>query len=215
MPPNIPLDSAALLACGVITGFGAVVNRAGVEPGSSVVVIGVGGVGLNSVQGAHLAGAHPLIAVDLLDNKLEAAADFGATNTLNAAKIDIKDAVSEITGGRMADYVFVTVGNASAAEQAYKLSGTRGTIVFVGIPDWVTAIPIPIGRTILSEKTITGSLMGTTRLSVDVPRLVKLYEDGRLKLDELISARYPLDQINDAIKATQSGSSLRNAILFA
>jgi Zn-dependent alcohol dehydrogenase len=210
----MPLESAALLACGVITGLGAVVNRAQVEPGSSVVVIGAGGVGLNSVQGACLAGAHPIIAIDLLDSKLEASCAFGATHALNAINEDVEAAVSEITGGRLADYVFVTVGNATAAEQAYSLAGKRGTVVFVGIPDWVTATPVPIGPTILSEKTITGSLMGTTRLSVDVPWLVALYEDNRLKLDELITARYPLSQINDAIEATQSGTALRNVILF-
>jgi NDMA-dependent alcohol dehydrogenase len=214
VPKEMPLETAALLACGVITGLGAVVNRAQVEPGSSVVVIGAGGVGLNSVQGACLAGAHPIIAIDLLDSKLEASYAFGATHTLNAINEDVEAAVSEITGGRLADYVFVTVGNVSAAEQAYSLTRKRGMVVLVGIPDWITAMPVPIGPTILSEKTITGSLMGTTRLSVDVPRLVALYEDNRLKLDELITARYSLSQINDAIETTQSGTVLRNVILF-
>jgi NDMA-dependent alcohol dehydrogenase len=214
VPKEMPLDSAALLACGVITGLGAVVNKARVEPGSSVVVIGVGGVGLNSVQGARLAGAHPIIAVDLLDNKLDASFAFGATHTINARNDDVEAAVSEITGGRLADYVFVTVGNVTAAEQAYSLARRGGTVVLVGIPDWTTAMPVPIGSTVVSEKTITGSLMGTTRLSVDVPRLVALYEDKRLKLDELITARYALSQINDAIEATESGAVLRNVILF-
>ncbi len=214
VPKEMPLESAALLACGVITGLGAVVNRAQVEPGSSVVVIGAGGVGLNSVQGARLAGAHPIIAVDLLDSKLEASCAFGATHTINATDKDVKAAVSEITGGRLADYVFVTVGVVAAAEQAYSLTRKRGTVVLVGIPDWTTAMPVPIGPTVVSEKTITGSLMGTTRLSVDVPRLVALYEDKRLKLDELITARYSLSQINDAIEVTESGTALRNVILF-
>ena len=208
------LESAALLACGVITGIGAVVNRAQVAPGSSVAVLGVGGVGLNAIQGARLVGAHPIIAIDLADIKLEMSSAFGATHTVNAARDDVQAAVSEITGGRLADYVFVTVGSVAAAEQAYSLTGKRGTAVFVGIPDWVSKVPIPIGPTISSEKTITGSLMGSTLLSVDVPWLVALYEAHRLKLDELITARYPLSQINDAITSTESGSVLRNVIVF-
>lgn len=214
VPKEMSLESASLLACGVITGLGAVVNKAQVEPGSSVVVIGVGGVGLNSVQGARLTGANPIIAVDLIESKLEASHEFGATHVVNANNEDVKAKVSEITSDHLADYVFVTVGNAAAAEQAYSLAGKRGTIVFIGIPDWIATMPAPIGQTILDEKTITGSFMGTTRLSIDVPRLVSLYEDDRLKLDELITAKYPLSQINEAIEAMESGTVLRNVILF-
>ncbi len=214
VPRSMPLESAALLACGVITGFGAVANRARVAPGSSVVVIGCGGVGLNALQGARHVGAYPVIAVDLMDSKLETSRVFGATHTVNAARQDVAATVSQITSGRMSDYAFVTVGNATAVETAYSLTGTRGTIVMVGIPDWVAKASIPIGPTIMSEKTITGSLMGTTRLSVDVPRLVAMYEGKRLKLDELITARYSLQQINDAIASTESGAALRNVILF-
>jgi Zn-dependent alcohol dehydrogenase len=214
VPKSMPLASAALLACGVITGLGAVVNRAKVPPGSSVIVIGVGGVGLNSVQGARLAGAYPIIAMDLLDDKLESSKAFGATHTVNPRSQDAQAAIAEITAGRLADYAFITVGSPAAAEQAYSLVGTRGTIVYVGIPDWVTKAGIPIGPTISTEKTITGSNMGTTRLSVDVPRLVSLYESGRLMLDELITGRYPLDQINEAIAVSESGAALRNVIVF-
>jgi Zn-dependent alcohol dehydrogenase len=214
VPKTMRLDSAALLACGVITGLGAVVNRAQVRPGSSVVVIGVGGVGLNSLQGARLNGAHPIIAIDMLDSKLQASLAFGATHTVNAAQEDVQAVVAEMTSGQLADYVFVTVGSTAAAERAYELAGPRGMVVFVGIPDWTSKAPIPIGPTITSEKTVTGSLMGSTRLSVDVPRLIALYEAGRLKLDELITARYPLEQINEAIEATESGKALRNVIVF-
>lgn len=211
---EISLELAALLACGVITGVGAVVNRAQVTTGSTVAVIGVGGVGLNAVQGAQITGAHPIIALDVLDSKLEVALKFGATHTVNVTHGDAEAAVAEITGGRLADYVFVTVGNISAAEQGYSLAGKRGKIIFVGIPDWSTKVPIGMGQTVTSEKTITGSLMGSTRLSVDVPRLVALYKAGRLKLDELITARYSLEQINEAIQATESGKALRNVIVF-
>lgn len=214
VPKEMPLDSAALLACGVITGFGAVVNRAQVPAGSSVVVIGAGGVGLNSIQGARISGAYPIIAVDLLDSKLDAACAFGASHALNAKDEDVKTRISEIIGGRLADYVFVTVGSTAAAEQAFSYAKKRGMVVLVGIPDWRTAMPVPIGMTILHEKTITGSFMGTTRLQIDVPLLVNLYQDKQLKLDELITKRYSLDQINEAIEATESGAALRNVIMF-
>lgn len=214
IPKSIALESACLLACGVITGHGAVVNRAHVAPGSSVVVIGAGGVGLNAVQGARLSGAHPIIATDVQDSKLEVSLSFGATHTINVARDDTAARVSEITSGRMADSVFVTVGSPAAAQQAYSLAGKRGTIVFVGIPDWSSNAPVPIGQTVASEKMVTGTLMGSTRLSVDVPRLVALYQAGRLKLDELITARYSLEQINEAIESTESGKALRNVIVF-
>lgn len=214
VPPTMPLESAALLACGVITGLGAVVNRARVEPGSSVVVIGAGGVGINAIQGARLAGAHPIIAVDRVDSKLAAALNFGATHGVHAGRDDLQRSVSEITNGWLADYVFVTVGNRAAAEQAYALAGKRGMVVLVGVPDGASTVPIPIGTTVEMEKMITGSLMGTTRLSEDIPWLVSLYQSQRLKLDELITARYRLSQINEAIAATESGSALRNVIVF-
>jgi Zn-dependent alcohol dehydrogenase len=214
VPKSMRSELAALLACGVITGIGAVVNRARVAPGSSAVVLGTGGVGLNAIQGAKLAGAYPIIAIDVVESKLTTALAFGATHTVNAAREDVQAVVSDTTHGDLADFVFVTVGSVPAVEQAYALAGTRGMVVFVGIPDWNSMASIPIGATIAAEKTVTGSLMGTTRLRVDVPWLVTLYEAQRLKLDELITARYPLSQINDAIAATESGASLRNVIVF-
>ena len=214
VPEAMSLETASLLACGVITGLGAVVKRAAVPAGSSVVVIGTGGVGLNAVQGAKLAGAHPIIAVDLLDSKLEDAQEFGATHAINGAREDVKARIGELTEGAMADYAFVTVGSAKAAEQAYSLVGTRGHIVFVGIPDFAATIPLPVGLTILSEKTVTGSFMGSVQLSEDVPMLVDLYVNDKLKLDELITARYPLSQINEAIASTEAGAALRNVIVF-
>src|SRR5713226_5744133 len=129
------MDAAALLACGVITGAGAVLNTAQVKAGSSVVVIGTGGVGLNSVQAARIAGAHPIIAVDLLDNKLEMAHHFGATHSVNSKTQDAIAFVKDLTAGRGADYVFVTVGNAKASEQAFAMLRPRGLQVIVGIPE--------------------------------------------------------------------------------
>ncbi len=214
VPAEMPMDRAALLACGVITGFGAVVNTAQVKPLSSVVVVGTGGVGLNAVQGAVFSGAYPVIAVDMLDTKLQAARAFGATHTINASQEDAVAAVRGLTSGSGADYVFVTVGSTAAVTQGFSMSGRCGTTVIVGIPprsDTVSLSPFTIP---LFERTLTGSYMGSTRLRVDVPKLVALYQAGRLKLDELITGRYPLEQINEAIESVEKGEALRNVIVF-
>jgi len=213
IPDEIPLDRAALLACGVITGLGAVVNTAKVAPGSSVAVIGIGGVGLNSVQGAVLAGARMIIAVDLLDNKLVAARIFGATHTVNAAKEDAVEAIQALTAGQGVDYAFATVGNVQAISQAFAALRGGGMAVIVGIPEAGTTVSLPPFHFIYDRK-IVGSIMGSTRLSVDVPWLVELYQQGRLKLDELITKRYSLEQINEAIESMERGESLRNVIVF-
>ena len=217
VPESMPLDRAALLACGVITGVGAVVNTAEVEPGSSVVVIGVGGVGLNAVQGAGLSGAHPIIAIDLLDSKLTAARAFGATHTVNATDPEAAaEMVGELTMGRGADYVFVTVGNSAAVTQGLGLMrNRRGTLVLVGIPQATATVPFPVFEHVVQERRVIGSKMGSTRLSVDVPQLVQLYQSGRLKLDELITDRWPLERINEAIESTEKGNALRNVITFS
>lgn len=209
---DMPMDRAALLGCGVITGFGAVVNRAKVETLSSAVIVGTGGVGLNAVQGAVFSGAYPIIAVDMLDSKLEAAKKFGATHTVNGSEGDAVEKVKEVTSGRGADYVFVTVGSAAAVQQGLDMVGTRGMLVVVGLPGMGATITIP--PFLWGERMITSSTMGTTRLSVDVPKLVDLYKAGQLKLDELITNHYPLDQINEAIESVERGEALRNIITF-
>ena len=212
---EIPLDSASLLACGVITGLGAVVNTAEVEPGRSVVVIGVGGVGLNSVQGALLSGANPIIAIDLLDNKLEAARSFGATHTINGRTTeDLAAEVRKLTAGRGVDYAFVAVGSAKAVEQAFTLIRRGGTVTLVGIPEVAAKVPFSPTYGVWNSQRVLGSNMGSTRLSVDVPRLIDLYRTQRLKLDELITKRYPLAQINEAIDSMERGEALRNVIVF-
>jgi S-(hydroxymethyl)glutathione dehydrogenase / alcohol dehydrogenase len=173
---------------------------------SSAVIIGTGGVGLNAVQGAAFSGAYPVIAVDMLDSKLEAARKFGATHTVNGSVGDAVERVKEINSGRGADYVFVTVGSAAAVRQGLDMVGTRGMLVVVGLPGMGATITIPpfLG----GERVITSSTMGTTRLSVDVPKLVKLYKAGQLKLDELITDHYPLEQINEAIESVERGEAL-------
>lgn len=215
VPESLPLDRAALLACGVITGLGAVVNTARVEPGSSVVVIGTGGVGLNAVQGAVLAGAHPIIAIDLLDNKLKAARGFGATHLINAAEQkSAEKEVKGLTAGRGADYVFVTVGSAAAVDQALSLTRKRGSVIIVGMPAPGATASFQVNPFVRGEQRILSSFMGSTRLSLSVPRLIDLYQHGRLKLDELITRRYPLDRINEALEAVEKGQALRNVIVF-
>jgi len=212
VPEDLPIDIAALLACGVITGFGAVVNRAQVEPMSSVVVLGTGGVGLNSIQGAAFSGAYPIIAVDISEYKLEAARSFGSTHTVRGDDENAIKEVQQLTAGRGADYVFVTVGSAAAVEQGFAMSGPRGMTVVVGIPpggEMITIRPFFGG-----ERMLTSSMMGTTRLSMDVPKLVDLYKAGHLKLDELITDRYPLERINEAIESVERGEALRNVIVF-
>jgi S-(hydroxymethyl)glutathione dehydrogenase/alcohol dehydrogenase len=214
VPEEMPLDRVALLACGVATGFGAVVNRARVRPMESVVVIGTGGVGLNSVQGAAICGAYPVIAVDISDSKLEAARSFGATHTVNSSQEDAVEAVKKLTDEDGADYVFVTVGSMAAIQQGFSMLAPRGTEVMVGLPSFQDKLTLSPFDFIRPERVLTGSFMGTTNLTVDIPRLIELYQAGELKLDELITGRYPLEQINEAVESVERGEALRNVIMF-
>ena len=215
IPKDMALDSAALIACGVLTGIGAVLNTAGVKAGSSVVVIGCGGVGLNSIQGARIAGASPIIAVDIEPAKLAAAREFGATETINARSEDVAERVKALTGGRKADWVFVTVGVKGAAEQGVSLMKRNGgATVLVGMPpSGVTATIDPAWLAADGQK-ILGSKMGSGRPAIDVPMIVRLYREGRLKLDQLISGRYRLESINEALASSRSGAAVRNVIVF-
>ena len=214
IPDDLPMDVACLLACGVITGLGAVTNTVQVETGSTVVVIGTGGVGLNAVQGAALSGASLIAAVDLLPNKLEAARSFGATHTINAREENVVERVLALTGGRGADYAFATVGSPRAIEQAVQMVRKGGSAVIVGMPGNDEVMISINAHHITQGRTIRGSNMGSTRLLVDIPRLVQLYKEGRLKLDELISGRYPLAEINAAIESMERGEALRNVIVM-
>jgi S-(hydroxymethyl)glutathione dehydrogenase / alcohol dehydrogenase len=212
IPREVPLESASLLACGVITGVGAVLNTAAVRPGSQVATIGTGGVGLNCVHGAALSSARINIAIDVSDHKLAAARIFGATHTINPREEDARDAVRALTGGRGADYVFVAVGSAAAIEQGVTLLRRGGTLVVVGMP--AEGVKVRLEAVDIADRAfrILGSKMGSARLRVDVPLLADWYLQGRLKLDELISDRYPLEQINEALESARSGAALRNVI---
>ena len=213
VPDELALDRAALLACGVITGFGAAANRARVRPGESVVVIGAGGVGLNAIQGASICGGYPVVALDVAEEKLGLSLEFGASHALQATADDLIRTVRAITGGG-ADHVLVAVGTETAARSGFDMLGPRGKLVIVGIPASGTNLTVPVDRFTFDERTVTGTSMGTTRLSSDVPRLAELYLNGRLELDKLISNRYPLEEINEALADFASGASVRNVIMF-
>ena len=214
IPKDLPIDSASLLACGVITGFGAVVNTANLREGTVAVVIGAGGVGLNSVQACALRGAEKTIVVDISDTKLEASRTFGATHGINPTKEDVRERVFALSDGRGADYVFVTVGAKAAYDQAPALLGRSGALVVVGMPANGVMSDYEPGAVANDSQTILGSKMGASRIEVDIPYLVGLYQEGRLKLDELITERYPLEEINEAVEAVERGEALRNVIMF-
>jgi len=214
IPEGVPMEAAALLACGVITGAGAVLNTARIEPGSQVVVIGAGGVVLNAIQAARLAGASRIVAIDLSDDKLAAAMDFGATDTLRADTPKLRRAVFALTEGRGADYVFVTVGSVSAYQGAFPLACKGGAVVAVGMPPSGAVVQVePVVLAATSQRFI-GSNLGNAVISRDIPALAEHYRAGRLKLDELVSNRYRLDQINEAIADASAGRSLRNVIVL-
>lgn len=214
IPDSVPMDSAALLACGVITGLGAVVNVAKVRPGQSVVVIGAGGVGLNAIQGARIAGAAKIIAVDMTEEKLAMAKEFGATHGVLGTEEKPWSAVKKLTGGRGADAVFVTVGVAPVYDAAPRYLAPGGELIMVGLPhatEKAKYSPLAMGN---ASQGIQGTMMGDTVIRRDIPWMVDMYEQGRLKLDELISNRFSLDQINEAIESTKSGSAKRNVIML-
>jgi S-(hydroxymethyl)glutathione dehydrogenase/alcohol dehydrogenase len=214
VPPDFRADLAALISCGVISGFGAVLYRAKVQPNRSVAVVGTGGVGLNVIQGARFVGAYPIIAVDILDSKLETAKTFGATHTVNAKKV--KDAVAEVkklTYGRGADFVIEASAGIEILRQAWLMSQPAGTVCVIGhgtgekMEAW-TPVEFCSGRT------LTGSAMGAVRSRLDIPRIIELYQAGRLKLDELVSGHYRFDQINKAIQSMEKGDVIRNVLMF-
>lgn len=211
---DMPKDAASLIACGVITGVGAVVNTAQLRAGQDVVVIGAGGVGLNAIQGARIAGARRIVAVDMSAEKLETAKEFGATDGVLATQDKPWKTAFKALGGKGADAVIVTVGAIPAYDQAPRYLGMSGKVIIVGMPhsgaqsSYEPVILAAVGQGMI------GSKMGDVVIQRDIPWMVDLYAQGRLKLDELISGRWRLDQINEAIADTKSGAARRNVILF-
>lgn len=213
IPADMPKDAASLMSCGVITGVGAAVNTANIRPGQNVVVIGAGGVGLNAIQGARLAGAARIVAVDTNADKLEAAKEFGATHGVLAEGKPFKE-VQKIFGGRGADAVLVTVGVASVYDLAPRYLANRGKVVMVGMPHFgQMASYSPLLMADMGQS-IVGSKMGDVVIKRDIPWMVDLYNQGRLKLDELITGRWPLEQVNEAIADTMAGHARRNVIII-
>jgi S-(hydroxymethyl)glutathione dehydrogenase / alcohol dehydrogenase len=210
---DMPLDRAALIGCGVTTGVGAVFNTAKVEPGSTVAVIGCGGVGLNCIQGAAIAGAGKVIAVDMLESKLELARQFGATHTVDASQGDPVGAVRDLADGIGVHYSFEAIGMKQTSEQAFGMLRAGGTCTVIGMIPVGQSVEIP-GYELLAEKRLMGSNMGSNRFRVDMPRYIDLYLDGRLKLDELVSRRISLDEVNDGFEAMKAGEVARSVIMF-
>lgn len=213
--PDLPLDKAALIGCAVMTGVGAVINTAKVEPGSSVAVFGCGGVGLNVIQGARLAGAERIIAIDRLPGKLAQAKRFGATHTLNADDGDIVEAVRALTEGRGADYTFEVIGIPEVMAKAYYAARPAGTVVIIGGAAPGTRLSISAGMVPRFEKKLLGSYYGSARPRYDMPRLLGLYRSGRLMLDELITRTYPIEEAWSAFQALEAGENIRGLIRFA
>jgi Zn-dependent alcohol dehydrogenase len=213
LPEGIPMDAASLLACGVITGVGAVVNTAALRPGQDAVVIGAGGVGLNAIQGARIAGARRIVAVDMSEDKLAAARDFGATDGVLATAPEPWVAARDIIG-RGADAVFVTVGAIPAFDTAPHYLAKGGRVIMVGMPHSGAMSHYEPVMIAAAGQGLIGSKMGDAVIRRDIPWMVDLYRQGRLKLDELISGRWRLDQINEAIADTRAGHARRNVILF-
>lgn len=211
---NVPLDKACLVGCGVMTGVGAAINTAKVAPGSSAVVIGCGGVGLNVIQGCALAGARTIIGVDLLDNKLEYAKEFGASHTINPGRQDLLKTVRSLTDGRGADYAFEVIGLSKTMEQAYMCTHRGGMTVIVGAGSREDIWNLPVGSFLLTEKMIKSSTYGSSRPRVDLPRLIDLYMSKQIKLDELVSRTYPLEDINQSMTAMEKGEVARSVIMM-
>ena len=211
---DIPLDRAALISCGVMTGVGAAFNAAKVQPGSICVVFGVGGVGLNAVQGCALAGAAQIVAVDMSDTKLEFARQFGATDTVNPKNEDnpVK-AIRQLTGGG-ADYSFECVGYGEVVGQAYGVLRKGGTVVVVGVAPVKDMTSVRTLSLYAEGKTITGSRFGNARPKEDFPRLLSLYKSKRLKLDELITKRYKIEEAQQAFADLAAGKNARGVIVF-
>lgn len=214
IPHDIPLELAALLGCAVTTGVGAVINAARVRQGSSVAVFGVGGVGLNVVQGARLAGAQTIIAIDQHEAKLDLAEHFGATAVVDATKEDVVARIREISGGSGVDYAFEVVGLPSLVKDAYDALGKRGLLVVVGIAQPDASFAVPLLTLVQDERSILGSLYGSGDPRLDIPRLIQLYRDHRIDLESLLTRTYRLNEIAAAFDALRRGEVARSVVTF-
>jgi len=210
---SIPLDKAALVGCSVTTGVGAVVNTARVEPGATVAVIGCGGVGLSVIQGARLAGAARIVAIDIFDEKLEKATSMGATDVVNGSDGDAVKRVLELTGGT--DYAFDAIGMPATVKQSLDLVRAGGKAIVIGIGRFGEPTPIDAFALVMQEKALLGCFYGSSRPRIDMPRILELYRHGQLQLEELVTRHYRLDQINEAYEDLQGSQAGRGVITFA
>lgn len=209
--PDMPLAPAALLGCGVLTGFGAVARTARVEPGATVAVVGCGGIGLSAINGAEIAGAGRIFAIDKDPGKLELARRFGATDVLQADD-EVLGRIREMTGGGV-EYSFECIGLKSTVELCFEMLRPGGTATVIGVLPLGVKVEVA-GLDLLRERRLQGSLMGSNRFRTDIPRLVEHYQRGRLHLDDLISGKLRLDQINEGFASLQRGGVARNVIVF-
>ncbi|MCB1342870.1 MAG: Zn-dependent alcohol dehydrogenase [Pseudooceanicola sp.] len=214
IPDEVPMDVAALIGCGVLTGSGAVFNAAMVRPGDSLLVVGAGGVGLNAVQAAAISGARVILVSDLNEDKLAMARDFGATHTVNPSQTDPVALAKELTGGRGVDFAIEALGNKHTIRQCYDAIRPAGKAIVLGAAEADSCCEIPSLTLPFTEKVLTGSMYGSARPRLDVERLVNLYLDRKLRLDELISKSYRLDQINEAFHDLHGGKLARGLIRY-
>ena len=210
---DFPFAQAALIGCGVTTGVGAAMKTARVTPGSTVAVFGAGGVGLSAIQGARIAGARMIIAVDMVEHKLQTARDVGATHGIDASLGDPVDQIRELTAGQGVDFSFEAIGLKVAAEQAWQAIRAGGTATIIGMIPIGQKVEIP-GNEFLREKKIQGSSMGSNSFKVDMPQYIEFYRQGRLKLDEMITKTRPLEEINEAFSDMKNGAVARSVIMF-
>lgn len=211
--PDLPPELAALFGCAVMTGVGAVVNTARVQAGQGAVVFGLGGVGLSALLGAVLVGAHPIVAVDVVPEKLSLALELGATHAIDARGNDIAEQVREATAGG-AHYAFETVGSAAVLAQAYAATRRGGTTVTVGLPDPSQTLSIPAVSLVAEERTLKGSYLGSAIPSRDIPRYIALYQAGRLPVDRLLTSTVHLESLNEAFDTLATGTSIRQVLLL-
>ena len=202
-----------MIGCSVTTGFGSVVNSAGLRAGQSVAIFGCGGVGLNAVQGAVATGAYPIIGVDVLDSKLDLAREFGATHTINPTRQDVQQEVIRITGHGV-DASIAAVGNTTAMRQAVEVLARQGVAVVLGLPGTGETFPVDPALLMSGERRVVGSRYGSGNPAVEFPKMVELARAGRLKLEELVTKRYDLDEADEAFRALAAGEQARGLIVF-
>jgi S-(hydroxymethyl)glutathione dehydrogenase/alcohol dehydrogenase len=214
IPDEMPFNQAALLGCAVVTGLGVVRHRAQIQIGDTVAVLGCGGVGLSVIQGAHLAGAARIVAIDISEDKLDRAREFGATDAVNATDVDPVKAVKDLLDGG-ADHALEVIGRAETIEQAFRMTRTHGTATVVGLTSPETLVSIPANELLMAEKRLQGSRSGSARFRLDIPLYCRFYLDGRLRLDDLVSESIGLEDVNRALDALDTSDGIRRVIEFS